>query len=278
MALQALAATAAKQLRVSTHLGVLISNPSCAGTLVPQRQYAAAATDLADSIKWVFLGPPGVGKGTYASRAAKHFNVAHIATGDLIRAEMKRGSTLGKQLSDIVNQGKLVPDDLIFKLLSHRVEQGAEAGEKGFILDGFPRTRVQAVQLLELSKVQVAFNMSLREEVLVEKCLGRRLCRHCGKSYNVANIYLPATDGKPEIVMPPLTPPPECAPHLEIRADDTEQVIRHRLEVYRSQAAPVEQYFREAGLLHNFEITAGIPETLPGLLQALQQFVPHKQH
>ncbi|KXZ41967.1 hypothetical protein GPECTOR_233g540 [Gonium pectorale] len=234
--------------------------------------FSASAT--APAINWVFLGPPGVGKGTYASRVAKTFGVPHIATGDLIRAEIGAGSEMGAQMKRIVASGKLLPDVLVQQVLTQRLDSGRRAGERGFILDGYPRTRAQAEQLLRSTDVGLVLNMGLREEVLVEKCMGRRLCRHCGKNYNIANIHLPASpDGRPEIVMPPLSPPPECAPHLAVREDDREEVIRHRLEVYKAEASPVEEFFRREGLLVDFEITAGIPETLPRLMPLLQSYV-----
>jgi adenylate kinase len=89
----------------------------------------------------------------------------------------------------------------------------------------------QAQQLASITDVQLALNMSLRHEVLVQKCCGRRICKHCGKNYNIADIYLPADGDRPEIVMPPLSPPKECEPHLEIREDDTEEVVLKRLQV-----------------------------------------------
>eukprot|EP00878_Enallax_costatus_P016370 GHUV01017170.1.p1 GENE.GHUV01017170.1~~GHUV01017170.1.p1 ORF type:complete len:240 (+),score=39.81 GHUV01017170.1:92-811(+) len=184
-----------------------------------------------DGLKWVFLGPPGVGKGTYASRIAAALNVPHIAAGDLVRAEIKSGSTLGQQMQQIVSQGHLLPDEVIIKVLQQRLEQGQKAGEGGFILDGFPRTVPQAEQLSRVTDIQLALNLSLRQEVLVEKCCGRRICQHCGKNYNIADIYLPASRDRPEIVMPPLSAPPECEPHLEIREDDTPDVVLKRLRV-----------------------------------------------
>jgi hypothetical protein len=95
------------------------------------------------------------------------------------------------------------------------------------------RTVPQADQLSRITPIDLALNLSLREEVLVEKCMGRRMCSHCGANYNIADIYLPAQGGRPEIIMPPLSPPAECEPHLETRADDTEEVIRKRLQVIR---------------------------------------------
>ncbi|GMH45112.1 hypothetical protein BSKO_13069 [Bryopsis sp. KO-2023] len=236
-------------------------------------EFVAWLSTSSKTTNWVFLGPPGVGKGTYASRAASAFKLAHISTGDLIRAEVKTGSDIGKQMDAIISKGNLLPDDMMMKVLQQRLAQGQASGEAGVILDGFPRTQHQAEKLVEIADLQLVLNMSLREDVLVEKILGRRMCGHCGKNYNIADIYLPAEGSKPEIVMPPLNPPPDCVQHMEKRADDTEEIIMQRLKIYRDQAAPVENFFREKGLLVDFEITSGIPETLPGLLKTLEPFV-----
>eukprot|EP00775_Hariotina_reticulata_P012064 gene12068-12205_t len=216
---------------------------------------------------------PGVGKGTYASRIAAALNVPHIAAGDLVRAEIKSGSALGQQMQQIVSRGQLLPDEVIIAVLQHRLQQGQAAGEGGFILDGFPRTVPQAQQLASITGIQLALNLSLRREVLVQKCCGRRICKHCGKNYNIADIYLAAEGERPEIVMPPLSPPPECEPHLEVRDDDTEEVVLKRLQVYEASAAPVEDFYRHHGLLLDFEITGGIPETTPRLMAALNPYI-----
>lgn len=107
-------------------------------------------------------------------------------------------------------------------------------------------------------------------QILVEKCMGRRICKKCGSNYNIADIYLPATADQPEIVMPPLDPPTACLPHLEQRSDDNEPTIRRRLEVYHAAARPVEEFYAARGTLVDFEITGGIPETLPRLLEVLK--------
>lgn len=117
------------------------------------------------------------------------------------------------------------------QVLEQRLEQGRRANESGFILDGLPRTAAQAARLQESLKVDLAVNLSLREEVLVAKCMGRRICSKCSKNWNIADIYLPAAPGQPEIVMPPLNPPEKCMPFMEQRADDTEEVIKKRLQV-----------------------------------------------
>jgi adenylate kinase len=170
----------------------------------------------------------------------------------------------------ITSTGQLLPDAMILDILKERVEKGAEKGEKGFLLDGFPRTVHQAKELETFADVTRVLNLGLREEILIEKCCARRKCRECGKGFNVADINYP---GDPPIVMPPLNPPPECADKMEQRKDDTEEIVRARLQVYKDQSIPVEHYYRERGLLTDFEITAGIPETMPKLLAVILDVV-----
>uniref|UniRef100_A0A7S3RAL9 adenylate kinase n=1 Tax=Dunaliella tertiolecta TaxID=3047 RepID=A0A7S3RAL9_DUNTE len=256
--------------------------PGCVwGPDAPSCSFSSSSHNAQNSaLRAVFLGPPGVGKGTYASRIANHFGLPHIATGDLIREEIKNKTDMGLQIQNIVSKGQLVPDPIIFELLHRRLSHESSSGDEnsvGFVLDGFPRTREQAQAVVSTMRIDLALNLVLREEVLVEKCLGRRVCSHCGTNYNIADIHLPADPSarRPAIVMPPLSPPPQCAPHLEVRADDTEEVIRHRLQVYKDQAAPVEEVFREAGLLHSYELTQGIPQTLPRLLEFVRPFCKH---
>ncbi|KAL4435036.1 hypothetical protein ABPG77_003861 [Micractinium sp. CCAP 211/92] len=226
---------------------------------------------------FVFLGPPGVGKGTYSTRVADYFGLQHIASGDLVRDEMRKGTEIGKEMEECVNKGNLLPDSLILRVIREHFMKAHSEGTDRFLLDGFPRTAQQAAALEQIASVKLAVNLGLREEVLVEKCLGRRLCRKCGKNYNIADIYLPASNGRPEIVMPPLNPPAECMQHMEQRGDDTEPVIRRRLEVYNKAAQPVEQFYEERGKLLNFEITGGIPQTLPRLLDLLKPSMEAQQ-
>ncbi|KAL3135764.1 hypothetical protein ABBQ32_007327 [Trebouxia sp. C0010 RCD-2024] len=221
---------------------------------------------------WIFLGPPGVGKGTYASRVASALGVPHIAAGDLVRQQIKDQTDYGCKAQAIVAKGDLLPDEMILQLLEKRIEDGQAQGELGALLDGFPRTRRQAQMLALIADTQLAVNLSLRPEVLMAKCLGRRICKDCGKNFNVADIMLPASNDQPEVRMPPLNPPDDCREKMEIRSDDNLETVKNRIEVYNSQAKPVEEFFREDGLLRNFEISSGIPETLPRLLQELGPF------
>ncbi|PKU87769.1 adenylate kinase 1, chloroplastic-like [Dendrobium catenatum] len=221
------------------------------------------------NVQWVFLGCPGVGKGTYASRLSQFLGVPHIATGDLVREEISSAGPLAGQLEEIVNKGKLLPDEVIIDLLSKRLEGGGAKGESGFILDGFPRTIRQAEILEGVMDIDLVVNLKLREEVLIEKCLGRRVCNECGKNFNVASINLKGENGRPGISMAPLPPPPQCASKLITRADDTEDVVKERLRVYHELSEPVEEFYRSRGKLLEFDLPGGIPESWPKLLQAL---------
>lgn len=278
---------------------------------LPSDAWPAAAWQPPCSSAHAWLIAAGVGKGTYSTRVSDYFGLCHIASGDLVREEMRKGTDIGKevcrlccmplptasctectkpwtvavpqrlgpavpspspptsplaaaghtQMDACVRRGDLLPDALILRVIRDHFAKARSEGSARFLLDGFPRTAEQAAALDAIADVGLAVNLGLREEVLVEKCLGRRLCTKCGKNYNIADIYLPATaDGQPEIVMPPLSPPPECAEHLEQRADDTEPVIRRRLEVYRREAQPVERFYEQRGQLLDFEITGGIPQ------------------
>ncbi|XP_031110771.1 adenylate kinase-like [Ipomoea triloba] len=223
----------------------------------------------AKSVQWVFLGCPGVGKGTYASRLSTLLGVPHIATGDLVREELNSSGPLSKQLAEIVNQGKLVSDEIILSLLSKRLEAGEARGESGFILDGFPRTVRQAEILDEVTDIELVVNLKLPESVLVDKCLGRRICSECGKNFNVASINLKGENGSPGMSMAPLLPPPQCVSKLVSRADDTEAVVKERLRIYYDKSQPVENFYHSQGKLLEFNLPGGIPESWPKLLEVL---------
>lgn len=220
-------------------------------------------------VQWVFLGCPGVGKGTYASRLSQLLGVPHIATGDLVREELSSSGPLASQLAEIVNQGELVSDGIIIDLLSKRLEAGEAKGEPGFILDGFPRTVRQAEILEGVTEIELVVNLKLREEALLAKCLGRRICSECGGNYNIACIDIKDEDGSPGLYMAPLLPPPQCESKLITRSDDTEEVVKTRLRIYEEMTRPVEEFYRSRGKLLEFNLPGGIPESWPKLLQAL---------
>ncbi|XP_073130253.1 probable adenylate kinase 6, chloroplastic [Henckelia pumila] len=221
------------------------------------------------NVQWVFLGCPGVGKGTYATRLSSLLGVPHISTGDLVRHQLSSRGPLSSQLAAIVNQGKLLSDEIIIDLLSKRLEDAQSKGETGFILDGFPRTLRQAEILEKVTDIDLVINLKLREEALIAKCLGRRICSDCGGNYNVACIDIKDKDGSQKMYMPPLLPPPQCESKLITRSDDTEQVVKERIRVYNEMSRPVEEFYRNRGKLLEFDLPGGIPESWPKLLHAL---------
>ncbi|CAI9772436.1 unnamed protein product [Fraxinus pennsylvanica] len=221
------------------------------------------------NVQWVFLGCPGVGKGTYAARLSNLLGVSHIATGDLVRQELSSPGPLSSQLAEIVNQGKLISDEIIINLLSKRLEESQAKGETGFILDGFPRTVRQAEILEGVTDIGLVINLKLQEDALIAKCLGRRICSECGGNYNVACIDIKGEDGSPRMYMPPLLPPPNCESKLITRSDDTEEVVKERLRVYNEKSRPVEEFYLARGKLLEFDLPGGIPESWTKLLHAL---------
>jgi adenylate kinase len=193
------------------------------------------------TMRVVLVGPPGVGKGTQASRLRTLLGVPHVSTGDILRAAMAEGSALGKKVREFVESGRLVPDELMGDLIAERLARADASG--GFVLDGFPRTLAQ-VKILE--KVLDAAGMPLDkvlmfdapEDVIVRRLSGRRTCPKCGAVYHLEG-HPPRSAGVCDA----------CGSALVQRPDDTEAVIRKRLSVYRSQTVPVAELYREKGLL-----------------------------
>ncbi len=193
------------------------------------------------SVRVIFLGPPGAGKGTQASRLAREWRVPHVATGDMLREAVQNGTRLGLEAKRYMDQGALVPDEVVIGLVGDRLEQADAA--PGWVLDGFPRTVAQAEALdhllrrrsLELDRV--IFLQVSREELL-RRLTGRRVCRQCGTAFHLV-FSPPATRGRCD----------RCGGELYQREDDAESAVAHRLEVYASQTAPLLDYYRQRNLL-----------------------------
>ena len=218
---------------------------------------------MASALGFILMGPPGVGKGTFATRLGPKFNLAIISTGDLVRNEIKANSALGQRIKQISEQGKLVDDDTILGMAKARVSQ--PDCKHGFIFDGFPRTIVQADKLGNFAKINAAVNLNLPQEILVEKAISRRVCKNCGQGYNLANIQ------NGDYVMPPLLPKKQgicdkCNGPLIQRADDTVEVVSNRLKIYNDQTAPLIDYYKKKGLLLEFNIKKGLDD-LPLLVE-----------
>lgn len=199
-------------------------------------------------MKMVFLGPPGAGKGTLATLASKNLGLPHISTGDLFRAAIKNETELGKTVKSILAEGRLVPDDLTIALVKERLSL-ADAG-KGWILDGFPRTVAQAEALQSLSPVDIVVNFEVKDELILFRLTGRRVCRNCGKIYHIATMA-PKREGVCDV----------CGGELFVRSDDQEASIKTRLEAYRDQTEPLIDWYGNLGRLVTID-GSGSPQSV----------------
>lgn len=189
---------------------------------------------------FILMGPPGAGKGTQAERMIEEYKIQHISTGDMFRAAVKKGTELGKEAKRYMDSGQLVPDMVTIGI----VREGLANPEckNGFILDGFPRTTEQAIALdgiladLDI-KLSGVINISVPDSELVERAVGRRICRNCGATYHV-KFKPPKVEGICD----------KCGGPLYQRDDDKEETVKKRLEVYHSQTAPLIEYYKNHGV------------------------------
>ena len=189
----------------------------------------------------VLMGPPGAGKGTQADVMARNLFVPHISTGDIFRANIKAGTELGQLANQYISKGDLVPDEVTLAMINDRLPEDECA--KGFILDGLPRTIGQADALEAIlaeqgKQLDKVVNIDVPEELLIARLCGRRVCRNCSQTYHLENNP-PTEAGRCD----------ECGGELYQRADDSEETIKNRLEVYRAQSEPLIAYYEQKGLL-----------------------------
>jgi adenylate kinase len=194
-------------------------------------------------MKIIMFGPPGVGKGTYSSRIAQKLGIVNISTGDIFREHLDRGTELGRRIESYMKKGKLVPDEIVTNIMRRRLTQ--KDCEGGFILDGYPRTVTQAMAL-EDEKIDVIITLIVPDEILIAKCVARRICKDCGEIYNILNLDRTIEDVR--YVVPSMSPQIEkkcdkCGGGLIQRIDDNPQMIKTRLEIYREQSKPVVKYY-----------------------------------
>jgi adenylate kinase len=188
-----------------------------------------------------FLGPPGAGKGTQARDLAQEWGVLHLATGDMLREAVAAGSALGREAKGYMDQGALVPDDVIIRMMGERL--GRADARPGFILDGFPRTIAQAEALAKLLKdlgqtLDTVVYFDVSEPELLRRLTGRRVCRKCGHTYHLVSNP-PKRAGICDA----------CGGELYQRDDDSEATVRNRLQVYQRQTAPLLDYYRQRNML-----------------------------
>lgn len=186
-------------------------------------------------LRLILLGPPGAGKGTQAARIVEKYNIPHISTGDIFRKNIKEGTELGKRAQDYMNKGELVPDDLVIEIAEARIIE--EDCKGGFLLDGFPRTVYQAEKFDEFLKeagmaIDKVLNISVDSEELMQRIIGRRVCKSCGASYHMKNMP-PKVEGICDV----------CGGELYQRHDDTAETVKNRVSVYDAQTRPLVDYY-----------------------------------
>ncbi len=210
----------------------------------------------------LLMGPPGAGKGTQAEKLVADFPIPHISTGDMFRAAVKNGTELGKEAKKYMDAGGLVPDEVTIGIVKERLSQ--PDCQKGFILDGFPRTKEQAVALDEILKelgikLDAAVNISVPDADLVARVTGRRICKKCGATYHV--VYNPP---KQEGVCD------KCSGDLYQRDDDKEETVKKRLEAYHSQTAPLIAYYEQEGVFKDIDGTQPIGKVYADVVAAVK--------
>lgn len=212
-------------------------------------------------MKIVMLGCPGAGKGTQAKIIAERYSIPHISTGDIFRANIKEGTELGKKAKTYMDQGALVPDELVVDLVADRLTW--EDAKEGFVLDGFPRTIPQAEALTKALKemgteLDYAIDIEVPDQNIIERMGGRRACVSCGATYHLVNIP-PKTEGKCD----------KCGSDLILRDDDKPETVKKRLDVYHEQTQPLIEYYQELGLLREVDGTVRMNEVFDAIAAIL---------
>ncbi|MBQ9305350.1 adenylate kinase [Butyrivibrio sp.] len=212
-------------------------------------------------MKIIMLGAPGAGKGTQAQMIADKFNIPHISTGDIFRANIKNGTELGKKAKEFMDKGQLVPDELTVQLLLDRVAN--EDCKNGYVLDGFPRTIPQADvldnELTKLGdKVDFAINVDVPDENIVRRMSGRRACLKCGATYHIEHIP-PKKEGICD----------KCGSELVQREDDKPETVQNRLSVYHEQTQPLIDYYDKKNILKTVDGTKDMQEVFSNIVGIL---------
>lgn len=209
----------------------------------------------------LLMGPPGAGKGTQAAKLVDYLKLSHISTGDMFRAAVKEGTELGKKAKDYMDAGQLVPDEVTIGIVKERLMK--PDCQKGFILDGFPRTVMQAValdrSLAEMNiKLDRVININVADAKLIERAAGRRVCKVCGHTYH-AKYNPPAKENICD----------KCQGEVYQRADDREETVKKRLAVYQEQTKPLIDYYSKRGLYEEIDGEQDIDKVFKDICQSI---------
>ena len=212
-------------------------------------------------MKIIMLGAPGAGQGTQAKKIAEKYDIPHISTGDIFRANIKEGTELGRKAKTYMDQGLLVPDELVVDLVVDRV--GKDDASRGYVLDGFPRTIPQAEALdkaLEAigEKMDYAINVEVPDENIIKRMSGRRACVSCGATYHLEHIP-PKKDGLCDT----------CGAELILRDDDKPETVKKRLDIYHEQTQPLIEYYTKKDILAEVDGTKDMAEVFDAIVKVL---------
>ena len=212
-------------------------------------------------MKIIMLGAPGAGKGTQAKMIAEKYGIPHVSTGDIFRANIKNGTELGMEAKKYMDKGLLVPDELTVKILLDRVAK--EDCEKGYVLDGFPRTIHQADVLEEAlnkigDKIDFAIDVDVPDENIIRRMSGRRACLSCGATYHIEHVP-PKTEGICD----------KCGQELVLRDDDKAETVKNRLNVYHEQTQPLIEFYEKKGVLKSVDGTVDMKDVFAAIVGIL---------
>lgn len=209
-------------------------------------------------MKLMLLGPPGAGKGTQAKQLVDWLGVPQIATGDMLRDAVARGTELGLEAKRYMDAGDLVPDEVVIGIVRQRLQD--DDARKGFILDGFPRTTEQAEALQDVAPLDAVVDLEVPEQEVVQRLAGRRVCESCGAIYHVVSTP-PSREGVCDA----------CGGTVAQRSDDTEEAVRQRLRQYQEKTAPLERWYEDRGVLLRLDGTGSADEVQQRIRSALEQ-------
>ena len=209
----------------------------------------------------ILLGPPGAGKGTQATRIVEKYKVPHISTGDIFRENIKNNTPLGQKAQEYMNKGELVPDQLVVDIALDRL--GKDDCKNGFLLDGFPRTVFQADALDKFLKdkgkgIDLVINIEVEDKMLIERLDARRVCPTCAATYNVIGMP-PKKEGICD----------KCNDTLIQRKDDKKETVGNRIKVYHEQTSPLIDYYKEKGLIKDFDGMIGADALFDEIVKAI---------
>ncbi len=208
----------------------------------------------------IIMGAPGAGKGTQAQTISQNWNIPAISTGEILRSAIKEGTALGKSAKSYMDDGKLVPDNIVIGMIKEYLS--GENCKNGFILDGFPRSIPQAEALDKMGvKIDAVLSIEVKDNVIVERMSGRRVCPSCGNSYHI--VYNPAT--VTDVC-------DKCMTKLVIRADDNPETVQNRLNTYHAQTEPLKSFYTKKGCLVTVEGQMAVEDTTALVISALSKF------